>query len=180
MNLSTKRLELRELSWKDLSDIHRMNSYPEVAEFNTIGIPMNLETTKALIQPIIEDQQKAMRKKYGWVALLNDTGTFIGEVGINLKSIKYNSGEIYYSLLPCYWGQGYATEIVKGILRFGFDTLGLHRIEAGVATGNFSSIRVLEKVGMSKEGLHRQILPLREGWKDNFHYAILESDWKQS
>jgi len=52
----------------------------------------------------------------------------------------------------------------------------LHKVEAGVATGNVKSIRVLEKVGMTREGLRRKILPIRGEWIDHYHYAIVESD----
>ena len=78
--------------------------------------------------------------------------------------------------MPAFWGKGYATEVVKTIIKFGFENLKLHRIEAGVATENTRSIRVLEKAGMIREGSRRKILPIRGTWKDNYHYAILEDD----
>ena len=62
------------------------------------------------------------------------------------------------------------------MLNFGFNTLKLHRIEAGCAAENISSIKVLEKSGMLREGRLRQILPLKTGWSDNFQYSILETD----
>jgi len=52
----------------------------------------------------------------------------------------------------------------------------LHRIEAGVATQNLNSIKLLEKVGMTREGMYRKILPIRGEWVDNYSYAILEED----
>ena len=72
--------------------------------------------------------------------------------------------------------KGYATEALKEILRFGFDQLNLHRIEAGCAVENVASIKVLEKAGMQREGRKRQVLPLKSGWSDNFEYAILAAD----
>ena len=178
MDLWTEKLYLRELNWPDAVDIHRLNSLPEVAQFNTIGIPKSLEVTRALIRPVIEDRRRSVRRRYGWVILSRNGASFLGEVGMSLGLTKFKSAEIYYSLLPQYWGQGYATEAVRGMLAFGFGPLRLHRIEAGVATENSSSIRVLEKVGMSREGLHRQVRPIGKDWKDNYHYAILESEWK--
>jgi ribosomal-protein-alanine N-acetyltransferase len=56
--------------------------------------------------------------------------------------------------------------------------LKLHRIEAGCAVGNFASIRVLEKVGMTNEGRKREILPIRGKWIDNYFYSILENEFK--
>lgn len=62
-------------------------------------------------------------------------------------------------------------------MKYGFEELHLHRIEAGVATENIASIKVLEKIGMQREGLRRKVLPIRGKWVDNFHYAILKEDF---
>jgi RimJ/RimL family protein N-acetyltransferase len=62
------------------------------------------------------------------------------------------------------------------MIDFGFDELNLHRLQAGCAVENVRSIKVLEKVGMIREGRGRQILPLKSGWSDNFEYSILETD----
>ena len=59
---------------------------------------------------------------------------------------------------------------------FGFGELKLHRIQAGCAVENLSSIKVLEKNGFRYEGRRRKILPLKSGWVDNYEYAILETD----
>ena len=64
----------------------------------------------------------------------------------------------------------------KALIKSGFEDLNLHKVEAGVATGNLASIRVLEKSGMTREGLRRRILPIRGKWFDNYHYAIVEDD----
>jgi len=101
---------------------------------------------------------------------------FIGVAGFSLSNNKFKLGEIYYKLDPAYWGKGYATELAKRLVVLGFDTLGLHKVEAGVATENTKSVKVLEKIGMTREGLRRKILPIRGDWKDNFHYAIVEDD----
>jgi [ribosomal protein S5]-alanine N-acetyltransferase len=176
MDIDSIRLILNEISWDDLEDIHRLHSFPEVDEFNTIGIPENIEETKELIRPLIEGQTKTPRKSYTWKIVLKDSKDFIGIAGINLSCDKFKLGEIYYKLLPKHWGKGYATEISKTLIKYGFDNFHLHKVEAGVATGNFRSIKVLEKSGMIREGLRRKILPIRGQWIDNYHYAIVEDD----
>jgi len=55
--------------------------------------------------------------------------------------------------------------------------LQLHRIEAGCSVDNIASSKVLEKVGMTREGMKRKKLPIRGEWKDNYFYAILEDDF---
>ena len=94
-----------------------------------------------------------------------------------LTADRFKSGEFYYKFYPEFWGNGYATETAKAMINTGFTNLKLHRIEAGVATQNHASIRVLEKCGMKREGLHRKILPIRGEWKDNYHYAIVEDEF---
>ena len=178
MDLITNRLLLQEISWDDLEQIHELHSVPEVDEFNTIGIPESIDVTKRVIASDIEDQFKNPRSRYCWKVLLKDSSVFAGVVGMSLSNDRFKMGEFYYKLFPRFWGKGFATEIAKEIIRFGFSECKLHRIEAGVATKNVASIKVLEKAGMQREGIRRKILPIRGEWVDNYHYSILEEDIK--
>jgi ribosomal-protein-alanine N-acetyltransferase len=176
MILESKRLLLREISWDDLENIHRLHSFPEVDEFNTLGIPRNIEETKEIIRPMIEGQSLRPQKSYTWIISIKDSNDFIGIAGMNLSCDKFKLGEIYYKLLPSHWGNGFATEVAKTLIKSGFEIFHLHKVEAGVSTENIRSIRILEKSGMTREGLRRKILPIRGEWKDNYHYAIVEDD----
>lgn len=175
--LKSARLLLRELAWEDLSFIHHLHSQPEVDEYNTLGIPGTIEDTKKVIRPIIKDQKARVRRIFGWVILDRLNQRNMGMAGMSITADRFNMGEIYYKLLPEFWGRGFATETSLTLIKFGFERLKLHRIEAGVATENIRSIRVLEKSGMTCEGIRRKILPIRGEWKDNFHYAIVEDDY---
>lgn len=176
VQLETERLLLQELTLNDITDLHCKNSIKEVAEFNTIGIPENIEKTAEFYRPIIADRSNKDRLKYTWIIRLKGTNVFIGEIGLNLAPKRFRMGEIHYSLLPKYWGNGYARESIKKIITCSFDELMLHRLEAGVATENLRSIKLLEGLGMTNEGVRRKILPIRGEWRDNCHYAILEDD----
>lgn len=176
MEIITERLLLREITWNDLDAIHRLHSVPEVDEFNTLGIPGSLDETRELIRADIEKKNVDRQNRYTWRIIEQHSGEFIGLAGMTLSNDKYRLGEIYFKLLPAFWGKGYATEVAKGLIVSGFDTFKLHKVEAGVATDNERSIRVLEKTGMIREGLRRKILPIRGEWKDNYHYAIVEDD----
>jgi [ribosomal protein S5]-alanine N-acetyltransferase len=178
MEIRTECLILKEITKKDAEIIHQLHSVPEVDEFNTLGIPKNMEETKAIIQLDINDQKKSTRSRFCWKIKLAENDTFIGLAGLFLSNDRFKMGEFYYKFFPEFWGNGYATETAKAIINFGFSHYHLHRIEAGVATQNAASIRVLEKAGMVREGVRRKILPIRGEWKDNFHYAILEKDWR--
>jgi [ribosomal protein S5]-alanine N-acetyltransferase len=176
MDLKSARLKLKEISWNDLADIHRLHSFPEVDEFNTLGIPNSIDDTKEIIRPLIEGQNEIPRKSYTWKITISGSNEFIGMAGMKLSCDKFRLGEIYYKLIPKYWGKGYATEVSKTLIKAGFEYFHLHKIEAGVATENVRSIKVLEKSGMIREGLRRKILPIRGNWIDNYHYAIVEND----
>lgn len=176
MKLESERLRLEEVAWDDLENLHRLYSCPEVDEYNTLGIPNNIDETKELVRPMIEVQGLEDRKSYSWKIIRKDSGEFIGMAGISLSANRFKLGEIFYELFPSQWGYGYATEITKALIKVGFDYFHLHKVEAGVATENIRSIRVLEKSGMTREGLRRKILPIRGEWKDNYHYAIVEDD----
>jgi len=176
MDIITNRLVLNEISWGDLEDIHQLDSYPEVVEFNTNGIPNSIDETKEAIRPYIEGKEISPRKFYNWRILKKDSREFIGLAGISFSLNKFNLGEIYFKLSPKHWGQGYATEVSKKLINTGFEIFKLHRIEAGTVKENIKSVKVLEKSGMSKEGLRRKIVPIGEEWKDGYLYAIIEND----
>jgi [ribosomal protein S5]-alanine N-acetyltransferase len=176
MEIKTERLIICEVEWDDLDDIFILESSPEVDEYNTLGIPDNINVTREHLRPFIEDRKAKIRKKYCWTIRLHIKEEFIGLAGMNLTADRFKMGELWYNLMPAHWGNGYATEVAKNLIRFGFESLNLHRIEAGVATGNKRSIKVLEKAGMTIEGIRRKILPIRGTWVDNYHYAILEDD----
>jgi [ribosomal protein S5]-alanine N-acetyltransferase len=176
MNFQTNRLILSDVSLNDLTDIHTLHSLPETDQFNTLGIPADIEETRKLLQDWIHARKEFPPKRY----VLRMTGkneSFIGLIGITPGKVNYKNAEIWYKLMPEYWKQEYATEAVKGILNVCFNQLNLHRITAGCATDNHASYRVLEKAGFSREGMHRKILPIRGDWYDNFSYAILEEDF---
>ncbi len=175
--LESRRLNFKPLEHSDIPEIHLLNSFEEVARFNTIGVPGNLKVTEDLFAPILSNDNRSNPQKLIWVLSDKNTNVFIGEVGMNLYPERYKRAEIHYSILPEFWGQGYATEACTKLLSYGFNDLKFHRMEAGVAVGNEASIRVLEKIGMLREGTCRKILPLKSGWSDNYQYAILETDY---
>ena len=177
MKLSSKRLLLRPISIINLYDLYQLQSNEKVAKYNTIGIPDDVNFTQNLIENAIGDPTNFNKTNFWWGIMLKKNKQFIGEAGLNLSITKYKSGEVFYALHPTYWKKGYATEALETILTYGFVDLALHRISAGVATENEASIRLLERVGMIREGKHRKILPIRGEWWDNYHYAILEEDF---
>lgn len=177
IDLIAERIRLRLAVASDLEAIHELHSLPETDRYNTLGIPENLQATEKLMIPQIAENQTSSPSNYLFVIEEIDTQRFIGLLGMKLGTEKYKRAEIWYKLHKDFWGKGYATEAVKKILEFGFKTLHLHRITAGCATENIGSFKVLEKAGMVREGIGRQVIPLKTGWSDCYEYAILDVDY---
>ena len=171
LTLHSARVKLQPISPDVVEKIHHLHAIPAVAQYNTIGIPDNLAATEAVLKTRLDPDNE---KHLGWV-LYDQQHNFLGEAGLVFAPVRFRKAEISYTIHPDYWNQGYATEIVKSLIKFAFQECQLHRLEAGVAVTNCASIRVLEKTGMQREGRHCKILPLISGWTDNFSYAILNS-----
>lgn len=77
------------------------------------------------------------------------------------------------------WGRGLATDAIRIACRIGFDVLGLHRLQAGVYSGNPASARALEKAGFSFEGTLRQQLIGPEGREDLLWYGLVQQAIKK-
>jgi ribosomal-protein-alanine N-acetyltransferase len=83
---------------------------------------------------------------------------------------------IGYSLDQFHNGCGYTTEAVKLAVRYAFEELKLHRVEAGVMPENIGSLRVLEKAGFQKEGIERKGVEINGQWQDHQILSILSED----
>lgn len=176
IHLHTERLSLRPVVIGDLDRIHELHSLEETDRFNTLGIPKDTEETRLICEGWITENTKENNRRFIFVIeLLADT-QFIGLAGMNLGKEKYRNAEVWFKFHSRFWNKGYATETLKQLIAFGFDDLQLHRIEAGCATENTGSVKVMEKAGMIREAHTRQLLPLKSGWADNYGYAILSTD----
>ncbi len=86
--------------------------------------------------------------------------------------------EIGWVLHPDYHRQGYATEMARAVVGYAFETLDSHRVIATCHPENMASYRVMEKLGMRREGHFRQaMLRPNNTWWDEYFYAILEEEW---
>lgn len=173
--INTKRLHLREVRLSDLSVIHQLHSVPEVDQYNTLGIPESESVTEEILSTWINNGKALPRIEYVFV-INSIEEEFIGLIALTAINSKFRSAKIWYKLHPDHWGKGFATEALRKMIEFGFQNLELHRLEAGCAVDNLASYKVMEKVGMTKEGGKRKVLPIRGKWVDNYEFAILESD----
>ncbi len=177
--LKTKKLHIRELTNADIDNVHELHSLPETDEFNTLGIPENIQTTEKILTEWLNLQKQEPRNSYIFCLDKNDDNKFIGLIAINLGKSNYKTAEVWFKIHRDHWRKGYTTEALKKILDFGFNNLKLHRIEAGCAVENIASSKTLEKAGFIREGIKRKKLPIRGEWKDIYFYGILDEDFNK-
>ncbi len=177
--LETERLILRDFAESDWPAVHCYASDTEVVRFEPWG-PNDEEATRAFIQRNLDQQRSNPRYGFDLAVTLKGDGQLIGACGINISNPESRQAWIGYVYNRNYWGRGYATEAASAIIAFGFKQLGLHRIFAACDPDNLASARVLEKIGMRKEGCRREDKWLRGKWRDTYLYAILEQEWLPS
>ncbi|MBB6672145.1 GNAT family N-acetyltransferase [Cohnella nanjingensis] len=173
--LETERLLIREFTMDDAEAVHRYASDPIVTQY-TIWGPNTEEETRAYMKLMMEMREQQPRRGYEWAMTLRDGGALIGGCGLHVSEPA--QGEIGYCLNPAYWRQGYASEAAEALLRFGFGTLGLHRIYATCRPGNIGSAKVMQHVGMQYEGRLREHMRHKGSWHDSFLYSILEQEYE--
>jgi RimJ/RimL family protein N-acetyltransferase len=147
--IETERLLLRTWRQEDADAYFKINQDPKVVEF--LPGPLTAEQTDDFISAMNNKFEK-----YGftnWAAYLKDTGELIGFIGLNY--IKWKSHctpavEVSWRLGSQYWGKGYATEGAKAALDYGFNKCDLKEILSFTVPNNIRSIRVMEKIGMTR------------------------------
>lgn len=177
MLLHTKRLRIREISLNDLENIHALHALAETDQYNTLGIPEHIQTTEKIVNEWLAAQNTNPQVSYIFCIEHIDTKQFIGLIALNVGKPTFRMAEVWYKTHVKHWRNGYTSEALTKLLDFGFNTLQLHRIEAGCAVENIASSKVLEKVGMTQEGMKRKVLPIRGAWVDAYLYAILDEDF---
>ncbi|MGK5071421.1 GNAT family N-acetyltransferase [Janthinobacterium sp. ZB1P44] len=99
--------------------------------------------------------------------VLREGGQLVGTIGFNAISPQHRTAEIAYDLSPGVWGRGVATSLVNAVVDWGFQRLGLLRIQATVLESNARSLRVLERCAFEREGYLRSYRQIR-GRSGNF------------
>ena len=174
MILLGQNISLRELTEMDWKDIHKYASQPVVCQYQPWG-PNTKEDSIDFVKQALSDARQFPRERF--VFVINLQGTVVGAAEVNIRDLIDRKGEIGYVVNPFYWGRGYATEAATLLLQFGFEKLGLHRIYATCDPRNIGSIKVLEKIGMTREGTIRDDFLMGSGWRDSHFYGILEHEW---
>ena len=116
----------------------------------------------------------AQRRLFVYAARLKSNGTLIGSVSLGRSHPAIAS--LGLSVAASHGGRGYGTELARRMIAFGFGDVRLNRITAEVALENHPCIRVMEKIGMQREGVSRECIFAQGRWWTEAQYAMLASD----
>lgn len=177
VTLHTQRLRIRELTLDDADAVFAYASDSEVHRFMTWPRPESPEDTHDFLRKCVRDAHTHPRSSYELAIVDAATNQLIGAIGIHEVNAEHKRGEIGYILHRDQWGKGLMTEALGEVLKFGFTTLELQRLDAYHVVANAASGAVMKKAGMQCEGRVRSYLNIRGEQHDCMRYAITASDF---
>lgn len=171
--IAGKRVFLRPPSKSDLSEFLALNR-------------MSRRLHRGLVSPPLQaDQFATFLKRCGredcvcFLICRVEGGAVIGSITLSqIFRGGFQNAYLGYYVGALYAGCGYMTEALQLMLRYTFEKLKLHRIEANIQPANIASIALVKRAGFSREGFSRRYLKVCGRWRDHERWAIVAEDWK--
>jgi [ribosomal protein S5]-alanine N-acetyltransferase len=173
MELITARLVLREVNEGDYAALCALYADPAMRRFE--GPLLDAAQVQRRLKAILASQAAQPRIHYFLAITLPPDEFLRGWVTLTLIHPEIREYEIGWAVQPQDWSKGFATEAAAMLLKVAFSRLNAHRVIALCQPENGASARVMEKLGMQREGLLRQTHPFGDGWRDELLYASLGS-----
>ncbi len=174
--LETDRLILRKMTPSDAEAVFAYASDPEVTRYVVWDTHRSIQDSRAFLELAVQKYKSGGEPDWGIV--YKGDHRFVGTCGFVGWDGDHARAEIGYVLSREYWGRGLMPEAVRAMIAFGFERMGLNRIEARCIAENTASARVMEKVGMIYEGTLRQREFIKGAYRDMKLYAILKSEYR--
>ncbi|MCL2741149.1 MAG: GNAT family N-acetyltransferase [Oscillospiraceae bacterium] len=177
--LETGRLTLRGFREGDLDDVHEYAGRADNVTYMDFG-PNDREQTKAFIDRSIRGAAEDPALNMQYAAVSKGSGKVIGSCSLRLY--RGDEAEVGWIVNADYWRDGYGSEMGAAMLGHGFGELRLRRIFARCDSENVGSYRLMEKIGMRREGLFIEARPPHKlsdrSYGDELNYAILRDEWE--
>lgn len=174
--LETPRLLLRRMKVADSADMYDYAHRPEVTRYLLWRPHADITYTRRYLEYL--GGRYRIGAHYEWAVVHKDTGRMIGTCGFARVDTANNCAELGYVLHPDFHGKGLMTEAAERVLQFGFQVLGLNRIEARYMWGNDASRRVMDRLGMLYEGVQRAAMLVKGSYRDIATCSILAKDYR--
>ncbi len=176
--LETKNLYLREMLPGDATAVFQILADTEVTRFYDDD-PFT-DVSQARVQIAAWANGFEAKRTIRWGIARKNRNVIIGSCGLYGFHTWHMRGSLGYELARAYWRQGIMTEALSAIIDFGFNEIGLNRLDARVMPGNHASIRLLEKLGFRNEGLLREYERWAgKGYVDLYVFSLLQREYKE-
>jgi len=176
--LKTRRLVLRQVTMRSAPWYFEHFNTKEIIEGQDHGGPRDLSEARAELKLYFMDN---FRRRSGirWGITLRDDDKFIGSAGFYkwIQPERYQA-EMGYDLDPAFWGKGIMTEALSAIIQYGFDQMGLHRIEVLISHQNKRSQKLIRRLGFKREGVLRDHYFVEGRFSDDVIFSLLKEEWK--
>ena len=173
--LESERLRLRWLEERDVDALYQIFADPTVTRYWSAPPLPDPAAARALLQEIYDYFKGG--SLYQWGIALADTDRVVGTVTLAHIAREHRRAEVGFALAASAWGQGYAAEAVARLVEHAFSDLELHRLEANVDPRNEPSLRLLERLGFTREGLLRDRYHVAGEVQDSLIMGLLWSEW---
>ncbi|MEM0996005.1 MAG: GNAT family N-acetyltransferase [Bacteroidota bacterium] len=176
--LRTPRITLREITAENADAIFAMRANHRVNQF--IARPEMIDLAGA--RDLVERTRKAYRDRQGigWAGYLRDENIIMGTCGFNRFEPANLRAELGGEMAPAYWGKGLALEAVCAILRYGFETMGLHAVEARIDPRNRGAKAALAYCGFVKEAHFQRMVYFQGEFRDLAVYTVFEDTFREN
>ncbi|WP_373496863.1 GNAT family N-acetyltransferase [Aquiflexum sp.] len=148
--IKTEGLLLRQFVDTDHENVFKGLSHPDIIKYYGVSY-QTLEAAEEQMKFFADLEKNETGIWWAVCSLANDT--FFGAGGLNNVNKDHQKAEIGFWLMPDFWGKGIMAEAMPIICNYGFDNLGLHRIEGFVETENINCKKAMAKLGFNYEGL---------------------------
>lgn len=169
--IETERLLLRPFTQDDAENVAALcNNFNVYKSVLSLPYPYTVECALSWIAR--HEENFDGERMFEFAIADKHTGALYGCIGLsNVKAHKH--GEMGYWIGEEYWGNGYATEAAKALIRFAFEAKGYHRVHACHFASNPASGKVMEKAGMTCEGMQKQHVFKLDTYQDIVLYGIV-------
>ncbi|MCP4217110.1 MAG: GNAT family N-acetyltransferase [bacterium] len=174
--LETERLVLRNLLESDLDDFLEYRCDPEVAKYQGWE-PFDKDAANDYIMKFKDTVPDIPGKWMQFGIVLKSNNKLIGDCAFKCQEDEPRIADIGASLSRDYQGKGYATETMIAVFGYLFGIMKLHRIIGVADAENRGSIKLMERLGMRKEGHYIKNIFFKGAWGDECLYAMLEEEW---
>lgn len=175
--LHTPRLTLRAFAAADAAAFAAYRSDPEVARYQGWDAPYPLASARAFVAEMAAAEPDVPGQ---WFQVAIDHGgDLVGDCAFAPWAAEPRTAEIGFTIAPVHQRHGYAREAVTALLGYLFGTLGKHRVTATADARNVASARLLEAVGMRREGHLVEAAWAKGEWTDDLVYGLLEREWER-